>query len=85
MKDKKKKVKNKKKFKLFKIKNPKKAGIMSFIIMLVISALLVGSIITLVLFSYIYSPNLQTGEQTVEDDGTEVVVTEDESAVIDVV
>jgi serine protease Do len=80
------KKKKKEFFKGLKIKDPKKAGILSFVIMLVVSALFVGSIITIVVFNYLSaSQNSKTTTQTTEDNGVEVVVTEDEKAIIDVV
>jgi S1-C subfamily serine protease len=85
MKDKKEKTENKEKSKFIKVKDPKKAGIMSFIIMLVVSALLIGSIVTIILFGYLYAPNVETDQQKIEDDKIEVVVTEEESSVINVV
>jgi S1-C subfamily serine protease len=85
MKDKKEKTENKEKSKFIKVKDPKKAGIMSFIIMLVVSALLIGSIVTIIFFDYLYAPNVETDQQKIEDDKIEVVVTEEESSVINVV
>jgi S1-C subfamily serine protease len=85
MKDKKEKTENKEKSKFIKVKDPKKAGIMSFIIMLVVSALLIGSIVTIILFDYLYAPNVETDQQKIEDDKIEVVITEEESSVINVV
>jgi S1-C subfamily serine protease len=85
MKDKKEKTENKEKSKFIKVKDPKKAGIMSFVIMLVVSALLIGSIVTIIFFDYLYAPNVETDQQKIEDDKIEVVVTEEESSVINVV
>jgi S1-C subfamily serine protease len=85
MKDKKERTENKEKSKFIKVKDPKKAGIMSFVIMLVVSALLIGSIVTIIFFDYLYAPNVETDQQKIEDDKIEVVVTEEESSVINVV
>lgn len=85
MKDKKEKTENKEKSKFIKVKDPKKAGIMSFVIMLVVSALLIGSIVTIIFFDYLYAPNVETDQQKIEDDKIEVIITEEESSVINVV
>jgi serine protease Do len=75
--------KERKGFKLFKIKNPKKAGIVAFVTMLVISSLLVGGILTVVVFNY-FSFDQQT-EVKEQEEGLDIVVTQEESAIIDVV
>jgi S1-C subfamily serine protease len=84
--EKKPQVKKRKEFKLFKIKDPKKAGIVSFLIMFVTSCLLLGSIITLVVINY-FILNGKTADTTEngDQDSVKVVVTEDENAVINVV
>lgn len=80
------KPKEKKPCKFIKIKDPKKAGIMSFLIMYVFSILILGSIITITIFNFSLSNRVNTDISSVEkDDGIEVVVTQDEKAVIDVV
>jgi serine protease Do len=80
------KQKNKKGFKLFKVKNPKKAGIIAFVVMLVIGALAVGSILTISVFNFVsMSVQRDYKEDTQQEQEIEVVVTEDEKAVIDVV
>lgn len=76
--------KSKKSLKLFKIKDPKRAGIIAFLIMFTVSALFIGSIVTLVTFNFI-SLGLQDKTEEPLDDGIEVVVTEEENAVIQVV
>jgi S1-C subfamily serine protease len=84
--EKKPQVKKRKEFKLFKIKDPKKAGIVSFLIMFVTSCLLLGSIITLVVINY-FILNGKTADTTEngDQDSVKVVVTKDENAVINVV
>jgi len=78
--------KDKKGRKIFKIKNPKKAGIVAFVTMLVAGALLVGSIVTLIVFNYyLFYTEFENTTQSTEDDGIEVVVTENEKSIIDVV
>jgi S1-C subfamily serine protease len=75
--------KKKKGLTLFKIKDPKKAGIISFLVMFVTSCLLLGSIMTLVVFNYLML-NGEAGD--IEEVGdVKIVVTEDESAIINVV
>jgi S1-C subfamily serine protease len=84
--DKKKKVekKEKKGIKLIKIKDPKKAGIVAFIVMLVITALLYGVVITISLLN-IFPFNAEQPEETDDSPQIETVVTKEESAIINVV
>jgi S1-C subfamily serine protease len=74
----------KKKIKIFNIQNPEKAGIMAFVIMLVVSALILGSIITFVIINFLLPQKAQQVETT-NNRGLNVVVTQDENAVINVV
>ncbi len=77
------KKKKKKGFRLFKIKDSKKASIIAFLLMFLASAILLGSVITLVVFNFI---NFK-GQETVQTgkDSLEVIVTEDEKSIIEVV
>jgi S1-C subfamily serine protease len=78
--------KSKKEFRLFKVKDPQKAGVMAFVIMLVVSALMLGSIITFVVINFtLFDVDKQVETETTNDQGIEVVVTQDESAIINVV
>jgi serine protease Do len=75
--------KQKKKFRIFKIKDSKKVGVIAFILMFLVSAILLGSILTLVAFNFANfekEKTLQTGEESLE-----VIVTEDEKSIIQVV
>jgi S1-C subfamily serine protease len=80
----KKEEKSKKKgFKTFKIKNPKKAGVVAFVTMLVISSLFIGGILTVVVFNYL-SFNQQEKVSS-EDNSLDIVVTQEEASIINVV
>lgn len=83
-KEKKDNKKNKEGLKLFKIKDPKKAGIVAFVLMLVVSAVAVGSIITLTIINFTL-PLKEKADEDTQQESIELVVTEDEKAVIDVV
>ena len=74
----------KKEFKPIKIKDPKKAGIVAFVTMLVVTSLLVGSILTVVLFN-VFSPREDISEGGGETPSIKTVVTGEESAIINVV
>jgi serine protease Do len=76
--------KGKKGFQIFKIKDPKKAGIVAFVVMLVVGAVGVGSIITLTVINFALPIKKDAGEQNAAE-SVNVVVTEDEKAIIDVV
>ena len=84
--EKKPEIKKRKEFRLFKIKDPKKAGIISFLVMFVTSCLLLGSIITLVVINYflINNPDENATDKSGQNN-VEVVVTEEENAIINVV
>ena len=85
--EKKPEIKKRKEFRLFKIKDPKKAGIISFLVKFVTSCLLLGSIITLVVINYFFFLN-NPDENATDKSGqnnVEVVVTEEENAIINVV
>ncbi len=75
--------KERKRFKLFKVEDPKKAGVVAFVTMLVISSLVVGGVLTLVMFNYL-SFN-QKGKETDQDSGADIVVTQEEASIIGVV
>ena len=78
-----KKLKSIKKPKI-KIKDPTKAGHMAFLIMFIGCALLLGSIITLVILNFIKFD--QDGVRVnSSEDGIEIVVTQQENAIINVV
>ena len=75
----------KKKHKIIKIKDPKKAGVLAFVIMLVTSSLLLGIITTTIFMNF---NSLYSSEQngiTKGEDGVEVEVTDNEKAIINVV
>jgi serine protease Do len=76
--------KGKKGLQIFKIKDPKKAGIVAFVVMLVVGAVGVGSIITLTVINFALPIRKDAGEQNAAE-SVNVVVTEDEKAIIDVV
>jgi S1-C subfamily serine protease len=86
MEEKEKKVVKEKKTKkpLFKCKDPKKAGIVSFVIMLVASSMLLGGIVTAV---FVFKPwdSINWEKIGEENDEITVTVTPEESAVINVV
>lgn len=80
----KKEKKAKKPFLLFKCKDPKKAGIIAFLSMFIFSAILLGGILTIV---FIYNPwqSSLEGTQIEESDETEIVLTQEENVIIEVV
>lgn len=79
----KKETKPKKGFKLIEIKDPKKAGVVAFVTMLVVTSLFIGSIITLVVFNFL---TFEESPETVEEETSiETVVTQEENAIIQVV
>ena len=84
--EKKEKVKkdNKKLIPMIKIKDPKKAGVVAFVVMLVITALLYGVVITFVVMGMV-SPEDEMAEEAEQETQIETVVTQEESAIIDVV
>ena len=81
-----KKEKKKLNLKFIKIKNPKKAGIVSFVSMLVFASLILGSIVTIMIFNTTLL-GLQSENITSMDNGDDltVVVTKEEGAIINVV
>ena len=85
---KKEELKKEKRFNLksFKIKDPKKAGIVSFVSMLVFASLLLGSIITITIFNTtLLNLKLEDTTEVDNSDDLTVVVTKEEGAIIDVV
>ncbi|KUK77427.1 MAG: Trypsin-like serine protease with C-terminal PDZ domain [candidate division WS6 bacterium 34_10] len=78
------KKKGKKLIPMIKIKDPQRAGIVAFVVMLVITAVLYGVVITFVVMN-VLSPNDETAETSEEETKIETVVTQEESAIIDVV
>lgn len=80
--------KEKKKFNtnFIKIKDPKKAGIIAFVSLLVFASLMLGSIVTISFFNArILTLNNQRTTSTESDEEITVVVTDEENAIIDVV
>lgn len=69
-------------WKNIKIKDPKKAGVVAFVTMLVITSVLLGVFVT---YLIINNGNLFTQNDSVVDDTVEIVVTQQESAIIDAV
>ena len=87
--DSKKEMKKKKKkinFKFIKIKDPKKAGVVSFVTMLVFASLILGSVLTVTILNLkLFNLQLEDSTSVEDSDNLTVVVTKEESAIIDVV